>query len=131
MLMTWNTTDEFGHALDPNYRTELVGIAPATGWFACSKIEDTWYFDPLPQYMTVRRTDLSKPERSPRLEMFGVHEFLGELERVDISSQFCGYAHESEFEEIGVTLKPSAIARFESGEFMCGDPSRHGETLRP
>lgn len=125
-MMTSPSTDQFGYPRDERYETKLVGLTAGTGWFACSKFDpqkEDWFFHRVPQFMTVARTEIATGE--VRYCMFGVHECLGELERLDHSYQFMGYAHESEFIVPGKELSEEARVRMEYGEFMCGDPSRH------
>lgn len=126
MLSEQKDTDVFGYPLDGHMQTELAGLTAAHGWFACYKYKpeekDGWFFDAIPQFMTVRRTDTRNGSQA--FCIFGVQEFLGQLERMDVGKQFMGYAHATEFVVPGETLKESGLVRLEAGETMCGEPSR-------
>lgn len=109
---------------DPDHDTRLVSMTPATGWHACYKTRDgAWSFLGVPMFMTVAVSPKTDPGL-PWLSMFGVHEELGRLARMDVPDHFMGYAHLAEFEEVGVKLFPDVAERLERGEIMCGDPDR-------
>ena len=118
MQMSSIGADPYGYPLDSQPPTGLVALTPAVGWYACLKHDEAWFCRPFPMFMTVKR------QQETNLDCFGVEMLLGRLERVDAGVNFFGYAHESEFLERGVTLKPEAICRLEGGEHMCADPRR-------